>query len=140
MPRGVKKPLEVQDNGGASHKHEKPRQRVVRTSSTKTRVDTLQAKESASTVRDAQKRGAKKQSKLVDAETDLGKRYPNQTIKPGSLRSGEAEGFGAKRVVTIICSACRSQERVIATSDLFHTDKCIDCTKAAKKAKKKEQQ
>jgi hypothetical protein len=104
------------------------------------RVDSLQARESPSAVRNTQKRGDKKGSKLAEAETDLGKRYPNQTIKPGSLRSGDAEGFGAKRVVTIICSACRSQERVIATSDLFHTDKCLDCTKAAKKAKKKEQQ
>ena len=64
MPRGVKKPLEVQDNGGASRKHEKPRQRMVRT-----RVDTLQAKESQSAVRNAQKRGAKKGSKLAEAET-----------------------------------------------------------------------
>jgi hypothetical protein len=71
---------------------------------------------------------------LAAAETELARKYPHVRIKPGSLRLGAAEGWGNKRVVTIVCSACRVNERVVATSDLFHVSTCPECSKAAKKA------
>jgi hypothetical protein len=73
-------------------------------------------------------------AELAAAEAELGRKYPNANIKPRSLRLGAAEGFGSKRVVTIVCSACHVNERVVATSDLFHVSRCEACSKAAKKA------
>jgi hypothetical protein len=74
---------------------------------------------------------------LAAAEAELVRKYPHVRIKPGSLRLGAAEGWGNKRVVTIVCSACQVNERVVATSDLFHVSTCPQCSKAAKKAARK---
>jgi hypothetical protein len=74
---------------------------------------------------------------LAAAETELTRKYPHVRIKPGSLRLGAAEGWGNNRVVTIVCSACQVNERVVATSDLFHVSTCPQCSKAAKKAARK---
>jgi hypothetical protein len=71
---------------------------------------------------------------LAAAETELARKYPHIRIKPGSLRLGAAEGFGNKRIVTIVCGACQVNERVVATSDLFHVSRCEECSQAAKKA------
>lgn len=71
---------------------------------------------------------------LAAAEAELVRKYPHVAIKPGSLRLGGAEGWGNKRIVTIICSACRVNDRVLATSDLFHVSMCPACSKSAKKA------
>jgi hypothetical protein len=74
---------------------------------------------------------------LAAAETELGRKYPHVRLKPRSLRLGAAEGWGNKRVVTIVCSACQVNERVVATSDLFHVNMCEQCAKEAKKAARK---
>jgi hypothetical protein len=74
---------------------------------------------------------------LVAAEAELGRKYAHVRIKPGSLRLGAADGFGNKRIVTIVCSTCNVNERVVATSDLFHVSMCLQCSKAAKKAARK---
>ena len=74
---------------------------------------------------------------LAAAEAELVRKYPNVAIKPGSLRPGAAEGWGNKRVVTIVCRVCQVNERVVATSDLFHVSTCPPCSKAAKKAARK---
>jgi hypothetical protein len=74
---------------------------------------------------------------LAAAEAELVRKYPHVRIKPGSLRLGAAEGWGNKRVATIVCSACQVNERVVATSDLFHVSMCPQCAKAAKKAARK---
>jgi hypothetical protein len=76
-------------------------------------------------------------AELVAAEAELGRKYRDAGIKPGSLRLGAVEGFGNKRIVTIVCSACHVNERVVATSDLFHVSRCEGCSKAAKKAARK---
>jgi hypothetical protein len=76
-------------------------------------------------------------AELAAAEAELGRKYPHTTIKLGSLRPGAAEGFGSKRIVTIVCSACNVNERIVATSDLFHVSGCEDCSKAPKKAARK---
>jgi hypothetical protein len=72
---------------------------------------------------------------LAAAEAELVRKVAG--IKPGSLRPGAAEGWGNKRVVTIVCSACRVNPRVVATSDLFHVNMCEECAKAAKTAARK---
>jgi hypothetical protein len=74
---------------------------------------------------------------LAAAEAELVRKYPHVRIKPGSLRLGAAEGWGNKRIVTIVCSSCKVNERVLATSDLFHVSMCEECAKAAKKAARK---
>jgi hypothetical protein len=74
---------------------------------------------------------------LAAAEAELVRKYPHVGIKAGSLRPGAAEGCGNKRVVTIVCSACQVNERVVATSDLFHVGRCEECARAAKKAARK---
>jgi hypothetical protein len=74
---------------------------------------------------------------LAASEIDLARKYPNVAINPGSLRLGAAEGWGNKRIVTIVCSACQVNKRVVATSDLFHVSTCPQCSKAAKKAARK---
>jgi len=74
---------------------------------------------------------------LAAAETELARKYPHVRIKPGSLRLGATEGWGNKRIVTIVCSACQVTERVVATSDLFHVSTCPQCSKAAKNAARK---
>jgi hypothetical protein len=74
---------------------------------------------------------------LAAAESELVRKYPNVAIKPGSLRLGGAEGWGNKHIVTIVCSACKVNERVLATSDLFHVSMCPVCSKSAKKAARK---
>jgi hypothetical protein len=76
-------------------------------------------------------------AELADDEAELVRKYPHVGIKPGSLRPGAAEGWGNKRVVTIVCSACQVNERVVATSDLFHVSRCEECSRAAKKAARK---
>ena len=76
-------------------------------------------------------------AELVAAEAELGRKYPDAGIKPGSLRPGAAEGWGNKRVVTIVCRVCQVNERVVATSDLFHVGRCEECSRAAKKAARK---
>jgi hypothetical protein len=74
---------------------------------------------------------------LAAAETELAHKYPHVRIKPGSLRLGAAEGWGNKRVVTLVCSACHVNERVVATSDLFHVSHCEECARSAKRAARK---
>ena len=74
---------------------------------------------------------------LAAAETEVARKYPHVRIKPGSLRFGATEGWGNKRIVTIVCSACQVNERVVATSDLFHVGRCEECSRAAKKAARK---
>jgi hypothetical protein len=74
---------------------------------------------------------------LAAAEAELARKYPNVAIKPGSLRPGAAEGWGNKRLVTLVCSACQVNERVVATSDLFHVAHCVACARGARKAAKK---
>jgi hypothetical protein len=77
---------------------------------------------------------------LAAAEAELARKYPHVAIKPGSLRLGAAEGWGTKRIVTIVCTACQVNERLVATSDLFHVSTCPQCSKAAKKAARKAKQ
>ena len=74
---------------------------------------------------------------LAAAEAELARKYPHVRIKPGSLRLGAAEGWGNKRVLTLVCIACQVNERVLATSDLFHVSRCEECSNAAKKAARK---
>jgi hypothetical protein len=76
-------------------------------------------------------------AELAAAESELGRKYPHAGLKQGSRRPGAAEGFGNKRVVTIVCSACQVNERVVATSDLFHVSRCEECSRVAKKAARK---
>jgi hypothetical protein len=76
-------------------------------------------------------------AELATAEAELVRKYPHVRIKPGSLRLGATEGWGNKRVVTIVCSECQVNERVVATSDLFHVSTCPQCSKAAKQAARK---
>jgi len=74
---------------------------------------------------------------LAAAESELARKHPHVRIKPGSLRLGATEGWGNKRIITIVCSACQVNERVVATSDLFQVSTCPQCSKAAKKAARK---
>ena len=76
-------------------------------------------------------------AELAAAEAELVRKYPHVGLKPGSLRPGAAEGWGNKRVVTIVCRVCQVNERVVATSDLFHVGRCEECARAAKKAARK---
>jgi hypothetical protein len=76
-------------------------------------------------------------SELAAAEAELVRKYPHVRIRPGSLRLGAAEGWGNKRIVTIVCGACEVNERDVATSDLFHVSMCQQCSKTAKKAARK---
>jgi hypothetical protein len=64
-------------------------------------------------------------------------KYPDVSIIAGSLRPGEAEGWGNKRVVTIVCRICNLNERTLATSDLFHVRQCEKCAREAKRASRK---
>jgi hypothetical protein len=70
---------------------------------------------------------------LAEAERKLMEKYPNVNVVVGSLRAGAAEGWGNKRVVTILCAAC-NRPRTVATSDVFHVRHCEECAGAAKKA------
>jgi hypothetical protein len=74
---------------------------------------------------------------LAQAERELMAKYPNVNIEIGSLRSGAAEGWGNKRIVTIRCAAC-NRPRIVATADLFHVSHCEECAGAAKKAARRE--
>jgi hypothetical protein len=74
---------------------------------------------------------------LAEAQAELARKYSQLRIKPGSLRLGAAEGWGNKRIVTIVCGACKVNERVLATSDLFHVSMCEECAKEAKKSVRK---
>jgi hypothetical protein len=73
---------------------------------------------------------------LAAAEAELARKYPHVRIKPGSLRVGGTEGWGNKRIITILCINCNA-ERTLATSDLFHVRHCQACAKADKKAARK---
>jgi hypothetical protein len=70
---------------------------------------------------------------LAEAEQALVAKYATVNILQGSLRPGSTEGFGTKRIVTILCASC-NQPRVLATSDLHHCRHCHLCAKADKKA------
>ncbi|MDB5312969.1 MAG: hypothetical protein JWO38_7171 [Gemmataceae bacterium] len=72
---------------------------------------------------------------LQAAEQQLMEKYPLANIKTGSLRPGASEGWGSKRIVTILCGACNA-ERTVATSDLFHVRHCRDCAKGGQPTKK----
>jgi hypothetical protein len=74
---------------------------------------------------------------LGQAERALMAKYPNVNVVVGSLRAGAAEGWGAKRVVTILCAAC-NRPRTVATSDLFHVSHCEECAGAARKAARRD--
>jgi hypothetical protein len=73
---------------------------------------------------------------LAAAEAELARRYPGRRIKPGSLRPAGADpAFGHKRTLVILCADCGA-ERAVATSDVFHVGRCVDCARKARKAKK----
>ena len=73
---------------------------------------------------------------LREAERKLAEKYPAVTIKPGSLRpAGGRPEFANKRSVIILCAGCKA-ERVLATSDLFHVSRCVDCVKAGKRVRR----
>ena len=74
---------------------------------------------------------------LAEAEAALVAKYPGQRFKPGSLLpSGSTAEFGNKRSVIILCRECGAERR-IATSDAFHTDRCLPCGKKAKREARK---
>ena len=77
-------------------------------------------------------------AKLAEAEAEITRKYPDRRFKPGSLLlAGALEEFGHKRTVIILCSECDAERRV-ATLDIFHVSRCVECTKKprSKKAKK----
>jgi hypothetical protein len=84
----------------------------------------------------ANHRGADPESKLATAEAELRAKYPELKIKAGSLLPAGAAEFGNKRTVVILCADCEAERRV-ATSDLFHVSRCVECTKKARSKKGK---
>ena len=60
-------------------------------------------------------------------------RYPDHTIKPGSLLAAADPNnpYPGKRVVTLVC-ACGA-ERQLCTSDLFHVKHCVQCAADVRK-------
>jgi hypothetical protein len=76
-------------------------------------------------------------TELVADEAALTSRYPHQRFKAGSLLpAGATAEFGTKRSIVILCQDCDAERRV-ATSDVFHTSRCVLCGKSAKKAARK---
>lgn len=70
---------------------------------------------------------------LVAAEAALIQKYPDRKIKPGSLQpAGAVPEFGHKRTLILECSDCGAERR-LATSDLFHVSRCVDCAKQARR-------
>jgi len=70
---------------------------------------------------------------LAAAEAELVRKYPAHRFKRGSLlASGATAELGAKRSVVILCRDCGAERR-IATSDVFHTSRCLACTARARK-------
>jgi hypothetical protein len=70
-------------------------------------------------------------------EAELARKHPQQSFKTGSLLlSGATAEFGKKRCIVIYCRDCGAERR-LATSDIFHVNKCRSCTAMAKRAAKK---
>jgi hypothetical protein len=76
-------------------------------------------------------------TELAADEAALTSRYPRQRFKAGSLLpAGATAEFGTKRSIIVLCQDCGAERRV-ATSDVFHTSRCVPCGKSAKKAARK---
>lgn len=97
------------------------------------RPRTRRAPDSPKPGKPARARGKAKEgpeeASLASDEAALRQKYPH--VIEGSLKAAGMGPFGHKRTATIKCP-CGS-EREVATSDLFHVDKCESCTKEAKK-------